>query len=333
MIGQPNLKSRCSHLIEEDSQLLPEGISVVVPVYNSQEMLPTLVERLSGVLPQESDNFEIILVNDGSRDGSWQVIQDLVVAYAHVRGIGMMRNFGQHNALLCGIRAARFNMVVTMDDDLQHPPEEIPKLLKRLREGVDVVYGVPQAMRHSAWRNVTSWAAKQGFALATGFRVVKEMNAFRALRTDLRRAFEDFRAPNLLLDVLLSWGTTRFDSVAVRHQPRAAGKSNYTFPKLFNMFLLMLTGYSTAPLRLASLIGFAFTLFGLALLIYVLVRFAMGSVPGFTFLAASIAIFSGIQLFILGIIGEYLARIFNRSVDRPTYVVSQELKRNADLRK
>lgn len=326
MIGQLNPNSSHGDVAIEGAHELPDGVSVVVPVYNSQQTLETLVRRLHEVLPHESADFEIILVNDGSRDGSWQVVQQLVAAFPHVRGIGMMRNFGQHNALLCGIRAARFNIIVTMDDDLQHPPEEVPKLLKRVREGVDVVYGVPLAMRHSAWRNFTSWAAKQGFALATGNRIVKELNAFRAFRTDLRRAFADFRAPNLLLDVLLSWGTTRFDSIRVQHQERAGGKSNYTLPKLINMFLLLLTGYSTAPLRLAALIGFSFTLVGLVILAYVLVRWMMGSLPGFTFLAASIVIFSGIQLFILGIIGEYLARVFNRSVDRPTYVVSQRLE-------
>ena len=123
--------------------------SVVVPVYNSQASLPALIERLAGVLPTVADRFEVILVNDGSRDESWDGICQAARKHAWVRGINLMRNYGQHNALLAGIRAARFAVVVTMDDDLQHPPEEIPRLLETLGQGHDLVYGTPAST--AAW--------------------------------------------------------------------------------------------------------------------------------------------------------------------------------------
>ena len=302
-----------------------DGISIVVPVYNSEESLPPLVERLESVLPSLARDFEILLVNDGSRDRSWDVVTELARAHSAVRGINLLRNFGQHNALLAGIRAARFGTTVTMDDDLQHPPEEIPKLLAALDAGADVVYGTPGRLQHALWRNFFSRFTKAAMARAMRIDTIVDINAFRAFRTELREAFRSYESPHLLLDVLLSWGTSRFTAVEVEHKPRAFGRSNYTPSKLFNQAMLMLTGFSTAPLRFASSLGFFFTLFGFGVLVYVVARYliAGGSVPGFPFLASVIAIFSGAQLFALGIIGEYLARIFNRSTQRPVYVVKE----------
>lgn len=304
---------------------LRDGISVVVPVYNSEASLTPLVDRLHEVLPQLGSAWEIILVNDGSRDRSWEVVRDLAGKHERVRGMNMLRNFGQHNALLAGIRAARYGITVTMDDDLQHPPEEIPKLLDGLAAGADVVYGTPGRMQHGFWRNFFSRFTKRAMAHAMRIDNVVELNAFRALRTDLRAAFAAYESPHLLLDVLLSWGTSRFAAISVEHKPRIYGRSNYTPLKLFNQAMLMLTGFSTAPLRVGSAVGFLLTLFGVAVLLYVLgVYFIVGrSVPGFAFLASIVAIFSGAQLFALGVIGEYLARIFNRSMQRPVYVVKE----------
>lgn len=298
------------------------GITVVIPVYNSQDTLKELVDRLGAVLPDLADDFEVILINDGSRDASWEVISQLAEAHSWVRGINLMRNYGQHNALLCGIRHAKFDITVTMDDDLQHPPEEIHKLLERLSQGHDVVYGAPQKMPHSWWRNAFSYLIKRSLALAMGVKNVRDFAAFRAFRTKLRQAFVNYQNPNVIIDVLLSWGTTRFATVFVDEKPRQSGRSNYNFFKLVQYTLVVLTGFSTLPLRVASTIGFIFTFIGLAILVYVLaIYFLLGSVPGFPFLASMIAMFSGIQLFALGLIGEYLARIFDRSMDRPPYII------------
>jgi len=299
--------------------------SIVVPVYNSEATLPELVERLDRVLCTMGGKYELILVNDGSLDRSWESIASLSKRYPWVHGINLMRNYGQHNATLCGIRAAKFDVVITMDDDLQHPPEELPLLLAKLDEGFDVVYGAPKILPKSLLRNWTTKFIKVLLAWVMGVPSVRNISAFRAFRTHLRDAFATFRSPSVTLDVLLSWGTNRFTSVPVNIE--ASGRrSNYRFLTLVKAAMLILTGFSTMPLRFTSLLGFLMTLFGLAIFIYVLVvYFTAGSLPGFPFLASIISIFGGLQLFALGVFGEYLARMFDRIMDRPTYVVSEKV--------
>ncbi len=311
---------------------LSPGLSVVVPVYNSAETLAELTTRLAKVLPGLVTQYELILVNDGSQDKSWEIILELTRIYPWIRAINLMRNYGQHNALLCGIRSARFDLIVTMDDDLQHPPEEIYKLLAKLAEGYDVVYGIPQRMPHSWWRNLFSVIIKRVLAYVMGVKTVRDFAAFRALRTRLRRAFENYQNPNVLIDVLLSWGTHRFTTTVVNENPRPAGRSNYSLSRLVQYTMVVITGFSTFPLRLASVVGFIFTLFGIGVFLYVVaIYFLVGSMPGFPFLASLVSLFSGTQLFALGIFGEYLARIFDRSMDRPPYVVEEDLKLSPEV--
>jgi len=298
------------------------SISVVTPVYNGEASVGELCRRLAEVLPRISAQHEIILVNDGSRDRSWQMISELCSRSPVVRGLKLMRNYGQHNALLCGIRAAKYDLVVTMDDDLQNPPEEIPRLLARLEEGFDVVYGAPKAEQNGVMRALASRITRLALSAAVGSDVAKNVSAFRVFPTQLREAFAAYQSPFVSIDVLLTWATTRFGATTIDFQPRHSGSSNYTFTKLVRHALDMMTGFSTAPLQLASLIGFTCTLLGLGVFIYVFVRYCLeGSVPGFPFLASIIAIFSGAQLFALGVIGEYLARMHFRSMKRPAYVV------------
>ncbi len=303
--------------------------SAIVPVYNSEATLPELAGELGRRLPEVASEFEVVLVNDGSRDRSWEVIERLAREHAWVRGINLMRNFGQHNALLCGIRAARHPIVVTLDDDLQNPPDQIGKLLARLAEGYDVVYGSPERPQQDLWRKLATSATKLALSSFIGQRAALEVSAFRAFRTPLRQAFAGFQGPYVCIDVLLAWGTTRFSSVPVRHDPRRTGASQYTLRKLATHALNLLTGFSTRPLQLASWIGFALTLLGVGLLVFVLARYLLqgATVPGFPFLASMISIFSGAQLFALGVIGEYLARMHFRMLDQPSYVVRQETDR------
>jgi glycosyltransferase involved in cell wall biosynthesis len=298
------------------------NLSIVVPVYRGGTLIEPLVEELSKSLPAFARRYEIILVNDGSPDNSWVVIQRLVRNHKNVKGIRLMRNYGQHNATLCGVRAARYEITITMDQDLQHRPEDIPLLLEKFEHGYDVVYGAPTKLPQGFFRNLLTAGIKRILASAMAVPSVKNISAFRAFRTDLRDAFTNFQSPTLTLDVLLSWGTTRFTSVPVNIAQ--AEHSNYSFGALVRAALLILTGYSTRPLRLASWIGFVMTLFGLGVFLYVLfIYFTAGSLPGFPFLASIIALFSGAQLFALGIFGEYLARMFDRSMDRPTYVIHE----------
>ena len=297
-------------------------ISVIVPVYRGEACIEPLVERLAGALPSFSKKYEVIFVNDGSPDSSWDVIEKMILKYRWIRGIRLMRNYGQHNATLCGMRLARYDVTITMDQDLQHPPEEIPVLLRELEKGFDVVYGSPKKMPQGFIRNLLTANIKRILSNIMGIHSVKNISAFRAFRTHLRSAFENFQSPTMIIDVLLSWGTTRFTSVEV--DIVEAHSSNYNFVGLVKAALLILTSYSTRPLRLASWIGFAMTLFGLGVFVYVLTMyFTLGSLPGFPFLASIIALLGGAQLFALGIFGEYLARMFDRSMDRPAYIIHQ----------
>jgi len=302
------------------------SISVVVPVYNSEASLPLLIERLEPVLAAHARNFEAILVNDGSRDRSWEVVGQLTQRYPWVRGISLMRNYGQHNALLCGIRAARHEVIVTIDDDLQNPPEEIPKLLAKLAESCDVVYGAPAEEQHGVWRDLASRVTKIALQSAVGAGTARHASAFRAFRTEVRGGFANFQGPFVSIDVLLTWGASRFAAVQVQHDKRRLGTSQYTLRKLIRHAFNMMTGFSVLPLQVASAIGFVFTVFGFLVLVYVIGGYLIrgGSVPGFPFLASLIAMFSGVQMFALGIIGEYLARMHFRMMDRPSYAVRQQ---------
>jgi glycosyltransferase involved in cell wall biosynthesis len=301
----------CTHTPPYQSELELPTVSVIIPVYRSEQMLPELYRQLSAAVVPITAAFEMIFVEDGGGDGSWAVISDLARMDPRVYGIRMSRNYGQHNAILCGIRKARYDLVLTMDDDLQHPVSEIAPMLAALKPEYDVVYGAPQTEQHGFLRNVASR--------------LTNVSAFRVFRTRLREGFQSYQSPSVSIDVLLTWTTTRFTAIRVRHAPRASGVSGYTVRKLIRHAIDLMTGFSTLPLQIASVVGFVFVLFGLSVLSYVLVHYLMyaSATPGFAFLASIIAIFSGGQLFALGIIGEYLARMHFRSMDRPASLISE----------
>jgi len=308
------------------------SVSVVIPVYNAELNLENLYDQLMPAMEAAEGQFEVIMVEDHGEDDSWNIISKLAEQDARVRGIRLSRNYGQHNALLCGIRAARYDTIVTMDDDLQNPVSEIRILLNKLAEGFDVVYGAPQQEQHGLFRNMASRMTKLALQGAMGVDTARNVSAFRAFKTRLREGFKNYRSPFVSIDVLLTWSTSNFAAVKVRHEPRSAGQSNYTIGKLISHAFNLITGFSTFPLQMASLVGFLFTLFGLGVLAWVVGRFFItgNSIPGFPFLASIIAIFSGAQLFALGIFGEYLARIHFRTMDRPPYVVGQSSDRPED---
>ena len=307
---------------------MTQTLSVVIPVYNSQESLPILIPQLLKVLASVARQYEILLVNDGSQDNSWQFIEKICAENKNIRAFDFVQNYGQHNALLCGIRAAKYETIVTMDDDLQHPPTEIIKLLDKLNSGLDVVYGTPPQETHNLWRNFSSQLVKWAFKASLHIPYADKISAFRAFRTSLRDKFIDYSNPYVSIDVLLSWGTVMIGFVETEHVERQIGQSQYTFYKLLRHTSNMLLGFSVVPLRLASFLGFIFTLFGMIILAYVLIRYIVeggSTVPGFPFLASLFSIFSGIQLFVLGIIGEYLARMYTNMMTKPPYIVYRQL--------
>ncbi len=305
-------------------------ISFIIPVYRSEKSLHGLHQRLTQTFANEPSDFEIIFVEDCGGDKSWEVIQQLADIDKCVRGFRMSRNYGQHNALLCGIREARGEIIVTLDDDLQHPPEEIPKLLFKLNEGYDVVYGPPEREQHGLLRDMASQITKLALEGTMGAVKARQVSALRVFRTRLRDAFADYRSPTVNIDALLTWATTGFSAVRVRHESRKFGESGYSTRKLIRHALNMMTGFSTRPLQLASMMGFAFAFLGLIILAYVLIGWLVrgSTVPGFVFLSSMIAIFSGSQLMALGIIGEYLARMHQRTMEQPPYVVREIVAHN-----
>lgn len=304
-----------------------QSISVVVPVYNSEQTIVAVCERVRAVLEPLTRELEFVLVDDGSRDGSWRCIEEFARRDPRVRGIHLMRNFGQHNALLCGIRSARHELIVTLDDDGQNPPEEIPKLLEQLTPELDVVYGTPADEQHGMLRDWASVITKLVLKRAMGVDVARSISAFRVFRTHLRDAFADYRGSIVSIDVLLTWGTTRFAAIPVKHHPREVGTSNYSVARLIAHAMNMMTGFSTFPLQVASVTGLAAVVLGIVIFGWVIGRILISGVevPGFAFLACIITIFAGAQMFSIGIIGEYLGRMHFRTMDHPCYVVQQEV--------
>jgi undecaprenyl-phosphate 4-deoxy-4-formamido-L-arabinose transferase len=304
------------------------SISAVIPVFNSEDTLEELYLRLTKSLIVHSSDYEIIFINDASGDNSSDIIYRLAKNDSNVVCFDLAKNYGQHNALLCGIRQAKYEVIVTLDDDLQNPPEEIPYLLEKLDQGYDVVYGYPKNEQHELFRNIASVFTKIALKTTMGISMARHVSAFRVFRTELRNSFSDYKGSFISIDVLLSWGTNSFSAIPVNHEKRVKGKSNYTFRKLVRHAVNMVTGFSVLPLQIASMIGFLLSLFGFVVLVYVVGRFLFqGSpVPGFPFLASIIAIFSGAQLLGIGIIGEYLARMHFRTMDKPQYFIKKTNK-------
>ena len=303
--------------------VLSDGLSIVVPVFRSEKTLNELVNRITNSISDKS--VEIILIDDASGDGTWTTICSIARQNSMVTGIRLGRNSGQHGALLAGVRAAKFQTVVTLDDDLQNPPEEINKLIDALVPGVDVVYGVSTEVKQSFYRRASSKLVRKFFASALGFNSAVSMSSFRTFRTALREGFNTALGPNVSLDALLTWSTTRFTVVEVKHDERKVGDSHYTFRKLVRFMIDMATGYSALPLRLASALGFLTISFGAVLLVYVIGRPIITGerVQGFPMLASTIVIFSGVQIFLLGILGEYIGRMHFRVMNKPTYMVAE----------
>ena len=298
------------------------GISVVVPVYRGSATIAELTERLRAVL-EPCETWELIFVVDGSPDNSWSVVEELAAAHEFVRGIELFRNFGQHNALLAGIRTARHSVVVTMDDDLQHRPETLPALLELLTDDVDLVYGQAENEEHGWWRNLTSRVAKTMIAATVGSKVARDASALRVFRTSLRDGFSNVSDPYISIDVVLSWVTNRYTTCRVPMDQRLDGASGSSVRKLIRHALNTLTGYSTKPLRIVTWLGFCMALFGLGVLAFVVGRRLHDgtAVPGFAFMASLVSLLAGAQLFGLGVIGEYLGRIHIRSMQQLPYVV------------
>jgi undecaprenyl-phosphate 4-deoxy-4-formamido-L-arabinose transferase len=307
---------------------------VVIPCYRSAPILPDLVKRLHSVLQANTDGYEIVLVVDGSPDNTWTVAESLALAHPGTRALRLARNYGEQNATIAGIRAARHDVIVTMDDDLQHPPEEIPRLLSALTSDVDLVYGLAGTEEHGVVRSFAARTVKAGVTGLLGVRHARTLSSFRAFRAYLSGTLDDVRGPNANVDVALSWGTTRIYSVTVAMKHREVGRSGYTFRTLVRHTLNLVLGYSILPLRLVTFAGIAVALVGIGLFGYVVWEHFNGprNPPGFAAIASMISVFSATQMIAIGVLGEYLGRIFVGGMGRPTYVVRDRVEAAAEVR-
>jgi undecaprenyl-phosphate 4-deoxy-4-formamido-L-arabinose transferase len=310
------------------------SVSIVVPVYNSETTLIELVRRLTEALEPSTSCFEILLVNDGSYDSCWTEICKMAAQDPRVKGIDLMRNFGQYNAVLAGVRAANYDIIVTLDDDLQHPPESIPTLLAALDEddGCDLVYGVPAQLHHSRWRNAATVAAKEVLETAFGWPDATGITDFRAFRASLREGFANFNAPTVVFDALLAWSTTSIKRVPVQHAPRAVGHSNYRLSSLLDYAALSVTAVSIRPLRLVTATGVLTLVAGLLSITGVLIyQLATGEAALTLALLLCVLIsLAGMQILAVGVVGEYIARSHQRLLDKSTYVIRRTTRDSAE---
>lgn len=300
-------------------------ISFVIPIYCSEYILPDLYKEIRKLVEENSLSYELIFVDDCSSDNSWSYIKDIACSDNNVRGFRTSRNFGQHNATLCGIRNAKGEVIVTMDDDLQHLPFEVTTLLSMLGNKYDVVYGLPKNNPQSLIRNFFSTLTKFLLEDFFGASNARNISSFRVFYSKLRDSFSEYNNPIVHIDVLLSYATNRFTSVEVKFGKRKYGRSGYNLYRLIKHTFNVVTGFSTKLLYLSIIIGLTFSIFGGLSFIYVLINWILNgsAVPGFAFLASIISIFSGSQLLAIGIIGAYLARIHMSYLGKPSYTIRE----------
>jgi polyisoprenyl-phosphate glycosyltransferase len=307
-------------------------LSVVVPVYRSAETLRQLTDALLPVLKATAPRHEIVFVEDGSPDESWRVLSELQAEHPEsIVAVQLMRNFGQHNALMCGFRHARGRFVVTLDDDLQNPPAEIPRLLQAAREGnYDVVYGQYVDKKHTMWRNFGSWVVNGFYRLALGSHVA--FTSFRVIRSEAIAAILSYDLNFTFVDGLLAWNTNRIGGVAVEHAPRREGRSGYSLWRLVTLALNLFTNFSLLPLQLVSVLGLCVALGGASIGFYYLISFLLGhiEVPGYASTIVAVLMLGGCQLLALGIMGEYLGRLHLNVNRKPQYSERQVLGRRSE---
>lgn len=304
------------------------GLSIVVPVYRGAATVGRLVEALSA-LPVEG-GLEIVLVNDGSPDNSGEVCRALVESAAvPVTLVEHARNYGEHNAVMTGLRHARGAFIITMDDDLQNPPEEVQRLYDHARlGGWDVVYTRYAEKQHHWFRNLGSHFANQVADWLLDKPKGLYLSSFRCMSRLVARAIIRYRGPFPYVDGLIMQVTQRIDSIEVRHLPRAEGRSNYTLVRLLRLWLNLATNFSLIPLRIAIFLGAAMAMLGTLGALYVVYEALVHEPPpGWASTMVVTLLIAGAQFFMLGILGEYVGRVFMTANRRPQGTVREVVTR------
>ena len=302
-------------------------VSVVIPVYNSADTISSMLKRVT----REAERYnkhEIILVNDGSKDQSWEQICKGKRAYPNLKGINLAKNFGQHNALLAGIIHASGDVVVTLDDDLQFPPEEMHGLIEVISKGRgDVAYGKATKERHGILRNICSHGVKSLTQYLLGVPYGSSISSFRAFNSKMARIVASHRGSSVFVDELLFGGTAKMRLVSVHHEKRSHGKSNYNVLKLISHASNLVFSCSAVPLKILKWLGASAIGLSCAMGLYVLYNYLVygSKVPGFAFISLSFLFFSGIQIFFLGVIAEYILRIYYNSFHKAPFIIADEI--------
>lgn len=302
------------------------ALSIVIPVYRSAPILPLLVEKLDREMRAAGllDGFELVLVNDASPDDSMQVIRGLAKRYPFIRGISLRRNFGQHNATMAGLNHATGDIVVIMDDDLQHPPEAVVRMIAALGQGHDVCYTRYLNRQHALWKRVGSafndWMATHLLGKPKGL----YLSSFKAIRKEVVAEVIKYDGPYAYVDGLILEVTRSITVIDVEHQARHEGEGNYDLVRSLSLWLKMATSFSILPLRLATYAGFALASFSSLVIVYLLVQKILHPeiVAGWTSLMATVLFIGGIQTVCIGVMGEYLGRTYLKLNGKPQFVVA-----------
>jgi undecaprenyl-phosphate 4-deoxy-4-formamido-L-arabinose transferase len=298
------------------------ALSIVIPVYNGAASIGELVEALETLdIP---GGHEIVLVNDGSPDNSLAICREIIArARIPITLIDHARNFGEHNAVMTGLRHTRGAHVINMDDDLQNPPEEVTRLLAYAQEtGADVIYTYYDEKQHAGWRNLgsqfTNWVASFVLDKPKGL----YLSSFRCMSAFVVREITRYEGPFPYIDGLILQVTQKIDRLLVRHLPRAVGRSNYTLRRLLRLWMSMFINFSVMPLRISTLTGFALSVIGaLGGLAAIIEALFFATPAGWASLFVAVLLLSGVQLMILGIVGEYLGRLYLTANRKPQSVV------------
>jgi polyisoprenyl-phosphate glycosyltransferase len=297
--------------------------SIVVPVYNSEDSLTELCNRIHKTFIKIKQDYEIILVDDCSKDNSWTIMNQLNKKNRKIKVIQLMKNFGQNSALMCGFNHARGDYIITIDDDLQNPPEELPKMINKINQGYDVVYGVYRKKKHNIFRNAGSIIGKKFFSKVSGIKF--NVTSFRIFTKKVRNEIIKFDSYNVNVNVLLAYISNKVGRCFVKHKKREHGMTNYSLNKLIRYTLDLIFNSTIFPLRLATLFGLIFSTISFIISLYFIMQYYFNNiiVGGFTSTILSITFLSGIILLIIGIIGEYIGRIFLTLHKKPQYIIRQ----------
>lgn len=300
-------------------------ISVIIPLCNEAQNIHELYKRLLTSVSQISKSYEFIFIDDGSKDNSLEILHSLQNKDKNIRIIKFTRNFGQQSAVLAGFRHCRGETIVQLDADLQNPPEEISKLIEKLNEGYDIVSGVRKNRQDSFLRKTCSAFLLKLLSKLMGDNVTLEISSFRVMNRKTLEKINQCNDKSKFLSALVSWMGVSSARVEVEHSGRLYGQTKYTAGKLFQLAMDIITGFSKFPLRMVTYLGLFGATIGFILMIFLLFqRYLRGVMyDGLTVLSALFSLFAGVQLLSIGILGEYIGRIYSQVQDRPDYIIDK----------